>query len=255
MSSEKELQKKQIIKRRSPRRLLKGLLFFIICSAVIGVLVYSPIFVLRDVQVMGSRYLPKEEITKIAGVYLGEPLFQLETDEVTKRLTQDLRIEEVTVRRRLPSTLDISVKERMPVATVACEYGYLDIDRQGKVIDSYRTLKNMPIPMVTGVQVRDLYIGDDVKDETVKSILYYLQQLDEASLNQISEVAITGQDYLVAYTTKSVPIRLGTLDRLDEKARLTEDFLRDLSMNPHAVEYVDFNYTSPFIKLENRGEK
>ena len=138
----------------------------------------------------------------------------------------------------------------MPVATLACEYGYLDIDRQGKVIDSYRTLKNMPIPMVTGVQVRDLYIGDDIQDGMVKDILYFLQQLDEASLNQISEVAITGPNYIVAYTTKSIPIRLGTLERLEEKARLTEDFLRDLSSNPHVVEYVDFNYTTPFIKLQ-----
>ncbi len=240
---------KRIIKRRSPRRILKGFLFIVICTAIVGVLVYSPIFVLRHVQVDGAVYLKKEELVRISGIYMGEPLFQLETDQVTKRLLQDLRIEEALVRRQLPSTLEITIKERMPVATVACEYGYLDIDRQGKVIDSYRTLKNMPIPMITGVQVRDLYIGDDVKDEMVKKILSFLQQLDDASLNQLSEIAITGPDYLVAYTTNSVQIRLGKLERMEEKARLTQDFLKDLATNPYQVEYVDFNYTTPFIKL------
>ena len=236
-------------KHRSFRRLRKGLLFFLICSAVVGIVVYSPIFVLREIHVTGSRYLSQEEIARISGIYLGEPLFQLETDEVTKRLMKDLRIEEASVRRSLPSALEINLRERLPVATVACEYGYLDIDRRGKVINSYRDLKNMPIPMISGIQVRDLYIGDDVEDGTVKQILYFLQQLDETSLNQISEIAITGENYLVAYTTKSVPIRLGALERLDEKAKLTEDFLQDLEVNPHAVEYVDFNYTRPFIKL------
>ncbi len=240
---------KRIIKRRSPRRILKGFLFIVICTAIVGILVYSPIFVLRHVQVDGAVYLKKEELVRISGIYMGEPLFQLETDQVTKRLLQDLRIEEALVRRQLPSTLEITIKERMPVATVACEYGYLDIDRQGKVIDSYRTLKNMPIPMITGVQVRDLYIGDDVKDEMVKKILSFLQQLDDASLNQLSEIAITGPDYLVAYTTNSVQIRLGKLERMEEKARLTQDFLKDLATNPYQVEYVDFNYTTPFIKL------
>lgn len=240
---------KRIIKRRSPRRILKGFLFIVICTTIVGVLVYSPIFVLRHVQVDGAVYLKKEELVRISGIYMGEPLFQLETDQVTKRLLQDLRIEEALVRRQLPSTLEITIKERMPVATVACEYGYLDIDRQGKVIDSYRTLKNMPIPMITGVQVRDLYIGDDVKDEMVKKILSFLQQLDDASLNQLSEIAITGPDYLVAYTTNSVQIRLGKLERMEEKARLTQDFLKDLATNPYQVEYVDFNYTTPFIKL------
>ncbi|MBR6711260.1 MAG: FtsQ-type POTRA domain-containing protein [Selenomonadaceae bacterium] len=248
METEKRVEKR-IIKRRSPRRILKGFLFIVICTAIVGILVYSPIFVLRHVQVDGAVYLKKEELVRISGIYMGEPLFQLETDQVTKRLLQDLRIEEALVRRQLPSTLEITIKERMPVATVACEYGYLDIDRQGKVIDSYRTLKNMPIPMIMGVQVRDLYIGDDVKDEMVKKILSFLQQLDDASLNQLSEIAITGPDYLVAYTTNSVQIRLGKLERMEEKARLTQDFLKDLATNPYQVEYVDFNYTTPFIKL------
>ena len=62
---------------------------------------------------------------------------------------------------------------------------------------------------------------------------------------------MTGEDYVVAYTntSKAVQIRLGKLERLEEKARLTEDFLQDLELNPHRVEYVDFNYTAPFIKL------
>ncbi len=235
---------------RSPRRLLKGLFFFIACSGFLGILVYSPIFVVREIHVEGSRYLSETEISKIAGVYPGEPLFRLETAEVTKRLLQDLRIEEAAVRRRLPGSLEISIKERVPIATVACEYGYLDIDRRGKVIDSYRSLKNMSIPMITGIQVRDIYIGDDVKNEMVEEILYYLQQLDESSLNQISEIAIVKENYIVAYTTQSVQIRLGGLERLEEKARLTETFLHDLNNHPYAVEYVDFNYETPFIKLE-----
>ena len=236
-------------RRRSTSRLFKGFLFFVICSGILGIIVYSPIFVLREVQVSGNRYVSKEAVTEIAGVYYGEPMFRLETDEVAKRLLKDLRFEDVVVRRRLPNILDITVKERMPVATMACEYGYIDIDRQGKVLDSYRTLKNMPIPMLTGVEARDVYIGDSVTDESVKNAVNFLQHLDEASINQISEVSIVTPDYMIAYTTQSIPIRLGNAERIEEKARLTEDFLRDLNQNPYPVEYVDFNYTTPFIKL------
>lgn len=238
-----------ISRKRGKSRLFKGFLFFIICSGILGIVVYSPIFVLREVQVNGNRYVTKDEITDVAGIYYGEPLFRLETDEVAKRLLQDLRFEDVVVRRRLPNILDITIKERRPVATMACEYGYIDIDRHGKVIDSYRTLKNMPIPMLTGVDVRDVYIGDDVMDESVKNAVTFMQYLDEASLNQISEISIVSPDYMIAYTTQSIPIRLGSAERIEEKARLTEDFLRDLNLNPHPVEYVDFNYTTPFIKL------
>ncbi len=119
------------------------------------------------------------------------------------------------------------------------------------IIDSYKSLKTMQIPMITGAAVRDLYIGDELDDEIVKKILDFLQRLDEETLNRLSEIAIVEEDYIVMYsaTDRPVQIRLGKLERLDEKARLTEDFLRDLETNPHPVEYVDFNYTTPFIKL------
>ena len=238
-------------KRRSTKRLKRGIITLTITAVIIGIVVYIPFFTLRDLKLIGATYLTKDDIIKIGNIYYGEPLFQLETDEVTKRLMKDLRIEEVTVRRDLPNTLEVEIKERKPVATIICDYGYLDLDRQGIVIDSYKTLKTMPIPMITGAVVHDMYIGDAITDEMVKKILYFLQQMSETSLNKLSEIAVVGPDYIVAYTNtaKAVQIRLGKLERLEEKARLTEDFLQDLEMNPHPVEYVDFNYTAPFIKL------
>lgn len=236
---------------RQRRRLAKGVIRLFATAAILLLLVYTPLFTLREIKLIGATYLTPDDILRVGEIYYGEPLFKLETDSITNRLRNDLRVEDVTVRRSLPSTLEVEVVERKPVATINCDYGYLDLDRNGKVIDSYKDLKGMPIPMITGAQVSDLYIGDDIADEMVKKILYYLQQMDEESLNKISEVAIVDADYVVAYTdaARAVQIRIGKLERLEEKARLTENFLKDLDTNPHPVEYVDFNYTAPFIKL------
>ncbi len=237
--------------RRSGRRIFKGIIFLTISGLILALAVYTPIFTLQEIKLVGATYLTQEDILKVGNIYIGEPLFKLETDSITNRLSQDLRIEEVSVRRILPRTLEVTVKERKPVATIVCDYGYVDMDANGKIIDSYKNLKKMQIPMITGASVRDLYIGDDVDDKLVKKILSFLQKLDSESLNKISEVAIISEDYIVAYTNteKSIQIRIGKLERLDEKARLTEDFLKDLATNPNPIEYIDFNYTAPFIKL------
>ncbi|MBQ7453599.1 MAG: FtsQ-type POTRA domain-containing protein [Selenomonadaceae bacterium] len=240
-----------IKRRRNFGRVFKGLIFLVVSATVLGVFVYMPIFTLNEIRLTGAKYLTQEDIMKIGNIYMGEQLFRLETDVVQSRLSKDLRIEEVTVRRHLPHTLEIKIKERLPIATIKCDYGYLDLDHSGTVLDSYKNLKTMPIPMITGATVRDLYIGDEVEDETVKKILLFLQKLNESTLNQLSEIAVVEENYIVMYTAtdQSVQIRIGKLERLEEKAHLTEDFLRDLQTNPHAVEYVDFNYTSPFIKF------
>ena len=236
---------------RSGRRVFKGIIFLLVSGLILGFVVYVPLFTLQEIKIVGATYITAEDILKIGNIYVGEPLFQLETDSVANRLSQDLRIEEVSVRRSLPSTLEVTIKERRPIATIVCDYGYLDMDKNGKIIDSYKNLKTMQIPMITGASVHDLYIGDDVEDALVKKILGFLQKIDSESLNKISEVAIISENYIVAYTNteRSVQIRIGKHERLEEKAKLTEDFLKDLDNNPNPIEYVDFNYTAPFIKF------
>ena len=222
-----------------------------ITCAILGVFVYVPFFTLTNINLNGATYITTDDILKIGNIYIGEPLFELETDNITTRLSNDLRIEEVSVRRKLPNTLEVTIKERKPVATIVCDYGYLDLDKSGKVLDSYKNLKEMKIPMISGATVRDKYIGDEVDDKIVKEILTFLQKINSESLNKISEVAIVSENYIVAYTNteRSVQIRIGKLERLDEKAHLTEDFLKNLDSNPNPIEYVDFNFTAPFIKL------
>ena len=243
-----------VVRRRMRRRLgrvFRGLVFLVVSATVLGFFVYVPFFTLNEIRLVGAQYLTEEDIIKVGDIYMGEQLFRLETDVVQSRLAKDLRIEEVSVRRKLPHTLEVTIRERRPLATVMCDYGYLDLDRNGVVLDSYKSLKTMQIPMITGARVRDLYIGDAVENEEVKRILDFLERLNEETLNRLSEISIVEEDYIVMYsaTDNPVQIRIGKLERLDEKAQLTEDFLRDLETNPHKIEYVDFNYTTPFIKL------
>lgn len=245
----KSKKKKSFFQRTFFVFLKRATIFLLICSAAIAFILYSPFFVLNHVDLYGAKYLKVEDIMKISNLYIGEPLFQLETDAVTKRLMGDLRIENVQVVRDLPDRLSVTITERVPIATVVSDYGYFDIDRNCKIIDIYKDLKAMPIPMITGLAVHDLFIGDDLNDEMTKKIVEFLQYLDEQTTSEISEIAIIDENYVVAYTVRKIQIRIGQLERLEEKARYTEDFLRDLSQNPHNVEYIDLDYTSPYIKV------
>lgn len=237
-------------KHRSGRRLFKGFLFLAACGLIMAIVVYTPIFTLKHVEVSGTAYLTQDQICEIGRIHMGEPLFQLQTDAVAQNLMHDLRIESAVVKRHLPDSLEIEVVERKPVATVACDYGYLDLDHTGKILAAYRALHSVPIPLITGTQVSGLYLGDDVEDKNIKKVLYFLSQIDLEALNQISEVNIANPDAVVAYANSSVQIRLGKLDRLDEKAQLTADFVKSLKTSKHAIEYVDFSYEAPFIKLK-----
>ena len=236
----------------SSRRLLRGAFYLLCASGIIAVLVYSPLFTFQQLVVHGNVHLDENELCEIARIHYGQRLFELKTDEMTTNLLRDLRIESAVVRRQLPHKIEMDIVERIPVATVACDYGYLDFDRQGKVIASYRSLKGADIPIITGVKLRDLYIGDDNNDPQVAQAISFLARIDPADIGEISEVSLRNPDAVVAYTKTALPIRLGQLTGIPDKAALTQDFLRDQKTTRHTVEYVDFSYDAPFIKLADK---
>ena len=236
----------------SSRRILRGAFYLLCASGIIAVLVYSPLFTFQQLVVHGNVHLDENELCEIARIHYGQRLFELKTDEMTTNLLRDLRIESAVVRRQLPHKIEMDIVERISVATVACDYGYLDFDRQGKVIASYRSLKGADIPIITGVKLRDLYIGDDNNDPQVAQAISFLARIDPADIGEISEVSIRNPDAVVAYTKTALPIRLGQLTGIPDKAALTQDFLRDQKTTRHTVEYVDFSYDAPFIKLADK---
>ena len=236
----------------SSRRILRGAFYLLCASGIIAVLVYSPLFTFQQLVVHGNVHLDENELCEIARIHYGQRLVELKTDEMTTNLLRDLRIESAVVRRQLPYKIEMDIVERIPVATVACDYGYLDFDRQGKVIASYRSLKGADIPIITGVKLRDLYIGDDNNDPQVAQAISFLARIDPADIGEISEVSLRNPDAVVAYTKTALPIRLGQLTGIPDKAALTQDFLRDQKTTRHTVEYVDFSYDAPFIKLADK---
>ena len=236
----------------SSRRILRGAFYLLCASGIIAVLVYSPLFTFQQLVVHGNVHLDENELCEIARIHYGQRLFELKTDEMTTNLLRDLRIESAVVRRQLPHKIEMDIVERIPVATVACDYGYLDFDRQGKVIASYRSLKGADIPIITGVKRRDLYIGDDNNDPQGAQAISFLARIDPADIGEISEVSLRNPDAVVAYTKTALPIRLGQLTGIPDKAALTQDFLRDQKTTRHTVEYVDFSYDAPFIKLADK---
>lgn len=236
----------------SSRRILRGAFYLLCASGIIAVLVYSPLFTFQQLVVHGNVHLDENELCEIARIHYGQRLFELKTDEMTTNLLRDLRIESAVVRRQLPHKIEMDIVERIPVVTVACDYGYLDFDRQGKVIASYRSLKGADIPIITGVKLRDLYIGDDNNDPQVAQAISFLARIDPADIGEISEVSLRNPDAVVAYTKTALPIRLGQLTGIPDKAALTQDFLRDQKTTRHTVEYVDFSYDAPFIKLADK---
>lgn len=237
-------------------KVLRRKLFFwtLLASAVLVAafsFLISPTFAIGTVSVEGNRYLTEEEVYEIAGILPQTNIFRLHTSDIETRLHSDLRIEQAQVDRRFPASVVIRLVERRPVAYLSCDYGYVEVDRDGVILAAYKMLRDRRIPAVTGVTLENLYIGDDVKGQIPDGVLTYLSNLSEEAIQSMSELNVAQPSHWVAYTTDSVQIRLGSAERMGEKAVMTGEFLLEMKRSNLPVEYIDFNFTSPYIKFKN----
>jgi len=234
----------------APRRRPRIFLWLLLAAALLAGLVWSPLLALQEIRVSGQTSIPAEDFYQILGVHRGDPLLLIRPSNAEQALLKDLRIEHGTVEYAWPTGLHVDITEREALAVVACDYGYLNIDREGRVIFACKYYQQQKIPLLVGLRFRDAYIGDQLEDAGLTGILDYLSRLDAASRAAIERISVDANGYAVAYVPGAVEIRIGQLERLDEKARLTRDFLAELKTAKYPIAYIDLNYSSPFIKFK-----
>jgi cell division protein FtsQ len=79
----------------------------------------SPAFAAREIQVEGTHRLSEGEVAQIAGLAIGQNVFEVAPEEARRRLLASPWIAEAEVRRRLPGRWTLTIREREPVALLA----------------------------------------------------------------------------------------------------------------------------------------
>jgi len=227
-----------------------GLLLVLVILIAGLLFIKSSYFTVGSVIVEGNKYVSIEEVYRIADIPESINIFNLNTTTIKMRLMHDLRIAETDVSRRFPSTIVISITERKPMAYVASGNGFLELDKQGVVLAAFKNIKQINVPMITGIRLENEYISDKIENEIIGNVVNYLSLLDEITLNQLSEINLKSSEQIIAYTVNSVHIRLGNSAQLSDKVKLTNEILHELSEKKKIVEYIDLNYSPPVIKFK-----
>ena len=91
-------------------------LVILLALLALFVLLGSPLFALREIQLEGGSHFTPEDIWKICGLRENENLLMIDLERVKALLLAEPRIEDAQVRLELPDRLQVTVLERQPVA-------------------------------------------------------------------------------------------------------------------------------------------
>jgi len=106
----------------------------------------------RDIRIRGNQHLAKGEVLAILEGLRGEHILATDLNEWRQRLMGSPWIEYAALRRLLPSTVEIVIRERRPLALARMGGTLFLIDDEGLVIDEYGpNYAQLDLPIVDGL--------------------------------------------------------------------------------------------------------
>lgn len=200
------------------------------------------------IQVIGSDKVTVADVMAAGNIRNPINLVQINPNHLEERLQHDLRVETAKVSYAFPLTLEVTIKDRKAAAVVATQFGFATLDKAGRVINIGPAIEDTTAPIISGVKLGNVLLGDMIENQAIKGALTYLSSLSEEGTKSISEINVGDTKQLVAYTVDGLPLLLGDMTDLDKKGPLSENMLRDIKARGVAAEYVDVNVKAPFVK-------
>jgi cell division protein FtsQ len=156
---------------------------------IVWIVAFSSVFGVRTIKVAGEHVLSQAQITSAADIGHGSPVLRLDTSAVERRLDALPDIASAQVRTSFPSTVTITVVERVPVGVVRVGNGYVLVDKTG---DQYRSVTVRP----AGLPLFVVPSGTSAKDtggavSTVASALGATLRAKISSIQALDPQAVT----------------------------------------------------------------
>ncbi len=176
---------------RSPRKKKKRrkkhyFLRFLVFLALIYGLYYfitSDFFNIRTIQVSGNYHYTSQEVIEKSGVELGINLFTLDASRVKETVLKDPYVKAVYLKRIIPGTIRITVREREAAAGIPYGTTYILIDSQGVVLEKVDYSPELTI--LVGMTIRNMEPGKviDVEEGSLlQETLVLLESMDASDV-------------------------------------------------------------------------
>ena len=98
-------RKKKLHKGKFFRFLIILLLF---AGGIISLMLYAPFFNVSEVIINGNDAVAPEDILNSTGINIGTNIFKVDKGDVAKNLKRISRIETVSVKRKLPKSVEVT---------------------------------------------------------------------------------------------------------------------------------------------------
>jgi cell division protein FtsQ len=208
---------------------------------VAAALVDLRIFQVEQIVIHGTRRLSNGEVLSLLEGLRGESLLSADLEKWRRRLLTSPWVAEASVRRTLPSSVDVTVQERAPLGIGRIDGALYLVDDRGALIDEYGPpYADLDLPIIDGLSPRGDSSPDGARALLARRVLDALQTRNMAG--RISQLDVSdARNAVVLLEGDPTLIRLGN-ERFVERLQSYLELAPALRDRVPAIEYVDLRF-------------
>ncbi len=254
----KSVQAGRVIRKRKLRIKRLKLIGAILCScALLFIISGLSVFQVQSITVTGNYALSADKVIMLSGIQQGDNLFRMRMGAAEELLEHNPFVEKATVRRQLPDGISIALTERKSVGYIVTRDGYVQVAADGRLLAIQQSLSDYKLPVISGVGLDELpELGGIIQNEKLKQALEILQNCDTALLDNIAELNVGKDHYILLYTNQQLEVRLGGLENMEQRLKDLNQILTEIvgtKIASDQILYIDMRYenSSAVIKVRD----
>jgi cell division protein FtsQ len=199
----------------------------------------------QHVRVHGNQRVHAGEVAALLEGITGQSLLAVDLDRWRSRLFASAWVADATLRRRLPGTIDVELRERVPMGIARAGADLFLVDAAGTVIDEYGPrYADCDLPIIDGIIVTPVSVPpaiDRPRAQLVSRLLSELRTRPELA-RRVSQIdAVNVHDVHVILDGDLAVVRLGEtrfVERLESYVSLQATLREQVS----DIDYVDVRF-------------
>ena len=209
-----------------------------------SVVAHAGVLQIDDIVVRGNGRLSNNQVLAALGGLRGENIVLTDLDAWRRRLMASPWIRDASLRRSLPSTVEVVVTEREPIAIGRISGELYLVDERGTVIDQYGPhYAELDLPIVDGLAAKDTggAMLDESRADLAARLIGSLQAAPEiaGALSQV-DVSDVRNAKVILNTDPSV-IHVGD-DRFLPRIQMYLQLAATLRQQVPEIDYVDLRF-------------
>jgi len=184
---DKDIRTSRTIREKGKVSLLKKIFILILVVIAIWGILHTKLFSVKNIVVLNNNHLTKEEIISISGINQGDNIYKRSAKEIKKALFENAYIEDVTIKKKLPNTIEIDITERNINYMIQFSDTYVYLSNQGYMLEQTSEKANVPIIVGLSTDQNSVVIGGRLNNEDLSKMNRIIKICELAKVNELSE--------------------------------------------------------------------